>query len=202
MPNEVETIEALRRGDEAAFAWLIDQYHAPLLRTALIYVGSPDVAEEVVQETWISVFKGIDRFEGRSSLKTWVFSILIKRAKTHAVREGRYQPLDSESEDGEETFEPSVSPERFKDNGHWVSFPQSWEDIPEDRLLSKEVGSLIQQTIDLLPTTQRAVITLHDIEQLPSKEVCNILGVSETNQRVLLHRARSRVRRALEHYLA
>jgi RNA polymerase sigma-70 factor (ECF subfamily) len=201
MLTEQETIEALRNGDEQVFAALIDQYHAALLRTALIYVGSPDVAEEVVQDTWVSVFKGIDRFEGRSSLKTWIFSILIKRAKTHAVREGRYQPLDAENEE-EEPFEPSVSPERFQANGHWVSFPQSWDDIPEDRLLSKEVRSVIQQTIDLLPVTQRAAITLHDIEQLPSKEVCNILGVSETNQRVLLHRARSRVRRALEQYLA
>jgi RNA polymerase sigma-70 factor (ECF subfamily) len=204
--DETRLIEALRRGDETAFAELLDLYSAALLRLALVYVRSRAVAEEVVQETWLGVIRGIDSFEGRSSLKTWVFRILANQAKTKAQREGRTVPFSSlESE--LEAADPAVSPERFADPGHarwpnhWTSPPASWDGIPEDRLLSRETLSRIQEAIDVLPNAQRAVITLRDVEGWPSDEVCALLGVSEANQRVLLHRARSKVRGALEEYL-
>jgi RNA polymerase sigma-70 factor (ECF subfamily) len=198
-------LEALRGGDESAFELLIATYQASLLRVALLYVPTRMLAEEAVQETWIGVLKGLRRFEGRSSLKTWMFSILMNQAKTIAQREGRYQPIEFD-DDGD--FEPAVMPERFQSpegkypdhwKGNWL--PGSWEAIPEDILLSEETRRYIQQAINGLPANQRMVITLRDVEMLSSEEVCNILNISETNQRVLLHRARSKVRQALETYL-
>ena len=164
------------------------------------------VAEEVAQETWIAVLQGIERFEGRSSLKTWIFRILTNRAKTRAQRESRYVPLSALDELNAEADEPSVSPDRFFHPGdpsahHFTSIPQRFDQIPEDRLLSQETRAVIQQAIEMLPPNQRQVITLRDIEGWSSQEVCNVLNVSETNQRVLLHRARSKVRQALESYL-
>jgi RNA polymerase sigma-70 factor (ECF subfamily) len=200
-----ELVEALRRGDEAAFMRLVDMYHAALLRVALMYVTTREVAEDVVQETWLGLLKGLDRFEGRSSLKTWLFHILVNTAKTRAMREGRSVPFSELSESQQEAGEPVVEPERFQPAdgrypGGWVSFPQSWDELPEQRLLSQETYAKIKEAIDALPATQRAVIVLRDVEGIPSDEVCNVLGVSESNQRVLLHRARARVRRALERY--
>lgn len=198
MFETASVIEALRQGDETAYAALFDRYHAALVRAALIYVQSADAAEEVAQETWIAVFKGIGRFEGRSSLKTWLFSILVNRAKTHAQREGRFITLD----DTGDSDDAAVAPDRFYPNEHyWVSLPRSWNDLPEDRLLSSEVRDHIQRAIDGLPPNQQLVITLRDVDGLSSDEVCNILSVSDTNQRVLLHRARARVRQVLETYL-
>jgi RNA polymerase sigma-70 factor (ECF subfamily) len=197
-------LEALRGGEESAFELLIATYQASLLRVALLYVPTRTLAEEAVQETWIGVLKGLRRFEGRSSLKTWIFSILMNQAKTIAQREGRYVQIAWE----DESDEPVVAPERFQpadgeDPDHWKAtwLPGNWEAIPEDILLSKETRRYIQQAIDSLPPNQRLVITLRDVEMLSSDEVCNILSISETNQRVLLHRARSKVRQALETYL-
>jgi RNA polymerase sigma-70 factor (ECF subfamily) len=199
-PEDWRTVEALRNGDEAAFAMLISEYQGTLVRIASMYVNDRAIAEEVAQETWVAVLQGIGRFEGRSSLKTWLFRILTNRAKTRAQREARYAPLSTPDDDSDE---PSVSPDRFNpDTDHWAAFPSGWQEIPEDRLLSQETRAIIQTAIDTLPHNQREVITLRDINGWGSDEVCNVLNISETNQRVLLHRARSRVRQALEHYLA
>ncbi|MDZ4766231.1 MAG: sigma-70 family RNA polymerase sigma factor [Chloroflexota bacterium] len=201
-PNDATLIDALRGGDEDAFSTLISTYHAPLVRTAALYVNSPTVAEEVVQDTWIAVLKGLERFEGRSLLKTWLFSIAINRAKTTAQREGRYDVL-AEPEDTDEI--PAVASDRFRPTGqvlqgHWVSQPQDWDAIPEERLLSLEIHAVIHETIERLPFHQRAVILLRDIEGISAEEVRDLLDVTDGNQRVLLHRARARVRQALETY--
>ena len=197
---------ALRRGEEAAFAGLLDLYHNSLVRLAMVYVRNRSVAEEVAQETWLGVIKGIDRFEARSSLKTWIFRILTNTAKTRAEREGRSVPLSALA--GEvEGDEPAVDPSRFLDEGaarwggHWAAPPTSWNEVPEERLLARETFALIDETVASLPPVQRQVISLRDIEGWSSEEVCSLLGISEGNQRVLLHRARSKVRAALEGYL-
>jgi RNA polymerase sigma-70 factor (ECF subfamily) len=203
---EAQLVRAIRDGEEAAFVELARMYHSAMLRVAQIYVASRAVAEEVIQETWIGVLKGIDRFEGRSSLKTWIFHILANTAKTRAQREGRSIPF-SALEDPARVPEPAVGPDRFLDQahdrwpGHWASTPSSWAGLPEERLLGKETRELVAHAIELLPPTQRAVISLRDVEGWNSEEVCNVLGVTETNQRVLLHRARSKVRGELEAYV-
>ena len=197
--EELQLVEALRAGDERAFEQLVRMYQAALLRVAQIYVSSRAVAEEVVQETWLAVLNGIDRFEGRSSLKTWIFRILANTAKTRGVREARSIPFADLGGD-----EAAVEPERFLGPDHphlpgaWASPPSSW---PAERLEAKETRELIARTIAELPPQQREVITLRDVEVISAEETCNALGLTETNQRVLLHRARSRVRRALERYL-
>ena len=190
-------VEALRRGDEAAFAALVDRYSRPMLRLAATYVRSPALAEEVVQEAWLGVVAGIDRFEGRSSLKTWIFRILTNTAQTRGAREARSVPFSSLEREGE--GEPAVDPERFAAEGFWASPPRSW-DVPDERLLSKETRERVAQAIETLPPMQRTVISLRDVEGWSSEEVRNVLELSETNQRVLLHRARSRVRSELERY--
>jgi RNA polymerase sigma-70 factor (ECF subfamily) len=198
-------VARLKAGSEEAFAALVHMYGAALLRVAQIYVSSRAVAEEVVQETWLAVLGGIGRFEGRSSLKTWIFRILGNLAKTRAIREGRTLPFSA--------FEPSrvpeaaVDPDRFFDTehprwpGHWASPPQRWDTVPEERLLGRETRAQIEEALDKLPAAQRAVVSLRDIEGWSSEEVCNALDLTETNQRVLLHRARSKLRTALESYL-
>jgi len=201
-----QLLERLRRGDEAAFASLVDRYHVALIRLARAYVSDHSIAEEVVQETWIGVLEGLDRFEGRSSLKTWIFRILTNKAKTRGVRESRhvsFSPLEA-ADDG--SGEPAVDPTRFRTTGHWAgywaSYPQPWdENTPEKLLLSKEGRAFLEQAIEALPPKLRQILVMRDVEGLTSDEACNILGISETNQRVLLHRARSRVRKALEKYL-
>jgi RNA polymerase sigma-70 factor (ECF subfamily) len=198
--DDVALVEALRRGDEKAFAALIDRYHSALLRLAMMYVATREQAEDVVQETWLSVLNGIDRFEGRSSLKTWLFRILVNRAKTKGVREHRSIPFSSLEGDEQE---PSVDPSRFAEGvGAWSAAPESWEGIPEDRLLSAETRAVVDEAIAALPDTQRAVITLRDIRGFTASETCEVLGLTEANQRVLLHRARSKVRALLEGYLS
>ena len=192
-------VEALRRGDEKAFATLVDRYHGALLRLAMSYVATREQAEDVVQETWLGVLNGIDRFEGRSSLKTWIFRILVNRAKTKGVRERRSVPFSSLESDGEDK-EPSVDPSRFLE-GAWSAPPESWEGIPEDRLLSGETRAVVEDAIAGLPAMQRAVITLRDVRGFTAQEACETLGLTEANQRVLLHRARSKVRARLEEYL-
>jgi RNA polymerase sigma-70 factor, ECF subfamily len=203
--EDLRLVVALRNGNESAFVSLVNMYHTSMLRLAMIFVPSEAVAEEVVQETWMGVLHGLDRFEGRSSLKTWIFRILTNRAKTRAQREGRSVPFSSLPEFSTEFHEPAIEPERFYGTDHqlpggWVSVPQSWEEIPEERILSQETMKRIQEAIDILPIGQREVITLRDIEGCTSAEACGLLGVSEANQRVLLHRARCKVRRALERY--
>ncbi len=202
--DELALIKALRAGDETAFTSLVDMYGGAMLRLALVYVRSRAVAEEVVQDAWVGVLRGIGSFEGRSSLKTWIFRILTNTAKTRGQREARSIPFGSF--DDEE--EPAVDPDRFLPDdhpqwpGHWASPPSGWAGIPEDRLVGKETLGVIAQAIEALPPAQREVITLRDVEGWTSEEACNALGLSETNQRVLLHRARSKVRRALEEYLS
>jgi RNA polymerase sigma-70 factor (ECF subfamily) len=203
LPREdAQLVDALRAGEEDAFRELARMHHASLLRVAQIYVPSRAVAEEVVQETWLAVLEGIDRFEGRSSLKTWIFRILANRAKTRAERERRTIPFSALQPD--RVPEPALDPERFRDSedgrwpGHWSTPPQPW---PEDKLLAAETREKLAQAIEGLPASQRAVISLRDLEGWSAEEVCNALDLSETNQRVLLHRARSKVRNALEEYL-
>jgi RNA polymerase sigma-70 factor (ECF subfamily) len=202
--DDARLIEGLRARDEGVFEQLMREYNASLLRVAQIYVASRAVAEEVVQETWLGVLNGIDRFEGRSSLKTWIFRILTNIAKTRGQREGRTIPF-SALERPDSVPEPAVVPERFlppdheRWPGHWASKPEPW---PEERLLAAETREVVDRAIEKLPPAQRAVITLRDVEGWSSEETRNALGVSETNQRVLLHRARSKVRQALEDYFA
>jgi RNA polymerase sigma-70 factor (ECF subfamily) len=194
---------AVLAGDEAAFVALVRLYHTPLLRLASTFIRDRAVAEEVVQETWLGVLSGLDRFEGRSSLKTWIFRILANRARTRAVRESRTVPFAALAREDDEGG-PSVDPERFLDAnhprwpGHWWYPPSNWDGVPEQRLLARETRAAIETAIAELPPVQRQVVTLRDVEGWPAHEVCELLELSEANQRVLLHRARSRLRAALE----
>lgn len=203
--EETILVAGLRRGDEAAFAAAIDAYHASIIRVAQIHVRDRQVAEEVAQDTWLAVIRGIDRFEGRSSFRTWLFSIATNQAKKRGERERRVVPFSAlaghDDEDG-----PTVDPDRFLPDdaarwgGHWSAPPRPW-DMPEERLLGRETLDVIAHAIEALPEAQRTVISLRDIEGVDSAEVCELLGVTEGNQRVLLHRARAKVRRALEIHL-
>ena len=203
MEDEKALVERLRHGDEAAFRALIEMYNAMLVRVARMYVSSQAVAEEVVQETWLAVLQGIDRFEGRSSLKTWVFRILTNRAKTRGGREARSVPfsaLGGETEAGE----PAVPEERFlsaedpRAPHAWATPPRSWARLPEERLEARETIDCIRMAIADLPDAQRTVIALRDIDGWTAMEVCDALEITDANQRVLLHRARSKVRLACE----
>jgi RNA polymerase sigma-70 factor (ECF subfamily) len=202
--SDAQLVEALRAGDEETFRVLVREWHAPLLRVAQIFVPSRAIAEEVVQETWLRVLGALGRFEGRSSLRTWVFRILANTAKTRAQREGRVIPFSSLQDPGR-VPEAAVDADRFLPDDHpqqpgaWSSPPR---DLPEERLLAAETRAQIAAAIDDLPANQRAVIMLRDVEGWSSDEVCNALDITEVNQRVLLHRARSKVRNALEDYLA
>ena len=203
--DDAELVEALRAGDETAFMTLVDGLQPQMLRIARMYVSTRSVAEEVVQETWVGVLKGLNGFEGRSSLRTWIFRILVNTAKTRGRREARSVPFSSVWATGDEA-EPAVGPERFlpqtdRRAGHWADAPSSWESVAEDRLLSRETLARVGDAIEALPPNQREVIRMRDVLGWTSAEVCNALDISETNQRVLLHRARGKVRRALEDYL-
>ncbi len=201
---EAELVQRLRDGDEAAFEQLVSEYGAAMLRVARLFVRDRAVAEEVVQETWLAVLNGIDSFEGRSTLKTWIFRILSNRAKTRAEREGRTVPLSALAAADAEGGDASVDPDRFFGPDHprsayqWAAPPRAW---PQDKVLEHETLDLIQSTIESLPDAQREVIRLRDVEGWDAKEVAEALEISDANQRVLLHRARSRVRAALEDYL-
>ena len=203
MASEAQRLDALRAGDEEAFATLVREYHASLVRVARMYVSTLAAAEEVAQETWLAVLNGLSRFESRSSLKTWIFRILTNIAKTRAVRDGRTLPF-SALQDPARVPEAAVDADRFLDPehprwpGHWALKPEPW---PEEALVAGETRERLAEAIEALPATQRAVISLRDIEGWTSEEVRNALDLSETNQRVLLHRARSKVRAALESYL-
>jgi RNA polymerase sigma-70 factor, ECF subfamily len=204
--QDLSLVEALRAGDETAFMLLVERYQPAMLRIALMYVSTRAVAEDVVQDAWVGVLKGLDRFEGRSSLRTWIFRILVNTAKTRGRREARSVPFSSVWAADPEV-EPSVDPDRFLSLGHpaspgrWAEPPAGWASTPEERLLSKETLAEVSRAIDALPPNQREVITKRDVLGWTSADVRNALDISETNQRVLLHRARAKVRRALEGYL-
>ena len=196
--DESRLVRALREGDERAFAFLLERYHTSLVRLARTFVHDRDWAEEVVQDTWLGVVRGLDRFRGDSSLKTWIYRIMVNTARTRAIKEHRSLPFSSlDVEEGEEV----VDSERFLADGRWASVPRSWSSLPEEQLLANETLDCIQDAIASLPPMQRQVITLRDVEGWPADEVCTLLDLSEANQRVLLHRARSKVRAALESYL-
>jgi RNA polymerase sigma-70 factor, ECF subfamily len=202
-PEQAAIVEALERGDEQTFSDLVTEYSPSMLRVARMYVSSRAVAEEVVQEAWLGVVSGIGRFQGRASLKTWIFRIVTNIAKTRGEREGRSVPLSTV---GEREGKPdAVDPDRFLDAGrwagHWTSAPSRWSELPEERLVGSETVGIIEDAIAILPKVQQTVITLRDVEGWSAEEVRNALDLSETNQRVILHRARSKVRKALEAYL-
>jgi RNA polymerase sigma-70 factor (ECF subfamily) len=203
--HDADLIVALRDGDEAAFALLVDRYHAALVRLARLYV-SDATAEDVVQETWLGFLRGLSRFEGRASLKTWLFRILMNRARTRAARDGRSIPLSTLGLEAE-AFEPAVDPARFRPAddprwpGHWLVAP-STDDLPEQRVLTGELNDQVRTAVATLPPAQRQVVMLRDMHGFSSDEVCHLLRLTDANQRVLLHRGRSKVRAALEAYCA
>jgi RNA polymerase sigma-70 factor (ECF subfamily) len=201
--TDAAVVRALRAGDEGAFASLVDRYYDTMLRVARTYVGTKEAAEDVVQETFLGVVQGIDRFEERSSLRTWMFRILVNRARTRGERENRTRPFSALTSELEND-EPSVDPDRFVSEGRWAGFwaaPPSAHHIPEAHVLAAEAGDRLMAAIEALPPAQRTVITLRDVKGFSATEVCELLDISEANQRVLLHRARSKARAALERYL-
>lgn len=203
---DAELLTRLRRGDEHAFRTLVGRHHATMLRVARLHVRDRQAAEEVVQETWLAVVQGLERFEERSTLKTWLFRILTNRAKSRGEREARSVPFSAVIVAETTGEDPAVDPDRFQGPHdryprHWASPPARWETLPDERLLSQETLREIDVAIEQLPPAQRAVIRLRDVEGWEADEVCEVLGLTSANQRVLLHRARSKVRGALERYL-
>jgi RNA polymerase sigma-70 factor, ECF subfamily len=202
--SEERLLAQLRAGDETAFRELVTRHDRAMKRIALTFVRSPSVADEVVQETWLAVLKGLERFEGRSSLKTWIFRILANRAQSRGAREQRITPFSSlgpsDDEDG-----PTVDPDRFlppgqATAGYWSVTPSRFFELPEDRMLAAETSALVAAAIEQLPERQQQVIRLRDVEGWEAEEVCESLELSQANQRVLLHRARCAVRARLEEY--
>ena len=187
--EDAELVTLLRAGDEEAFRFLVDRYHSSLLRLAQTMVPSRAVAEEVVQDTWLGLVRGIHRFEGRSSLRTWLFHVLVNRARSTGVHERR--PTIGAG--------PAVDPSRFGTDGGWTDPPVPWPDEVDDRLVAAQLAAQIRPRLEELPAMQRQVVTLRDVEGLSADEVCGLLGLTEGNQRVLLHRGRSRLRGMLEH---
>jgi RNA polymerase sigma-70 factor (ECF subfamily) len=191
--SDAELVGALQRRDDRVYSELVEAWSPGLMRMALMYLRDRAVAEEVVQDTWIAVLRGIDRFEGRSSLRTWVYRILMNTAKTRGLRESRSVPFSAAAP----TDEAAVDPDRFLEDGRWRLGPSEWI-TPEEELLQGETRDEILAAIEDLPQQQRAVITLRDVEGFPPDEVSEILGITGGNQRVLLHRARSKVRAVIE----
>jgi RNA polymerase sigma-70 factor (ECF subfamily) len=188
--DDLELLVLLRAGDEQAFVDLVARYHDSMVRVARGYVPSLAVAEEVTQEAWLGVLRGIAGFEGRSSFKNWLFTILVNRARSAGAREQRTVPV--------EEIGPAVDAARFDRTGHWAEPPDPWSDRVDDRLLAEGAGSLLRSALDELPARQREVVTLRDVEGLTGREVCEILGLTEGNERVILHRGRSQLRQTLE----
>lgn len=203
--DETDLLAALRRGDEQAFRELVRRHQPTLLRLARLYAPSRAVAEEIVQETWLAVLRGLDGFEGRAALHTWMARILVNIARRRSGREARSTPLSSLARAECDGIEPAVDPARFLTGGpyagHWASVPDDWSGVPEHALLSQEVHAVALAAIARLSPAQRMVITLRDLQGWPPQDVCNALEISEANQRVLLHRARAKVRQVLEDYL-
>jgi RNA polymerase sigma-70 factor, ECF subfamily len=193
----------MRDGDERAFEEAVESFYPAMIAVARGYVRSRAVAEEVVQEAWLAVLRGVERFEGRSSLRNWVLQIVANIARSRAVREARSVPFSSFEVEGEE---PAVEPERFRSPddaypGHWKSYPMDWRTLPEKQLLSGETLELVQRAIEELPVKQRVVISMRDVAGCTAEEVCETLDISKGNQRVLLHRARAYVRAKLERHI-
>jgi RNA polymerase sigma-70 factor, ECF subfamily len=200
---DAEVVAALRRGDEDVFTAIVSQHSSSLLRLAQDFVGSRAVAEEVVQETWLALLNGIDRFEGRSSLKTWLFRILVYKAMARGARESKTVPFSSLAADPDERTVPE---DRFRGpgdiwTGHWTSPPVALNSVPESRLLARETRERIAAALETLPESQRVVVRLRDVAGWEAAEVCDSLGLTDANQRVLLHRGRAKLRAALERYL-
>jgi RNA polymerase sigma-70 factor (ECF subfamily) len=198
--DEAELLARLRGGDEQAFEALVERYYGAMIAVARTYVSSRAVAEEVVQDAWIGVLKGLDRFEGRSSLRTWILRIVANTAMRRGGAEARTVPFSSLAREGEEA---AVDPARFRGPedgfpGHWKAYPSDWSSLPEETVLGRETLAVVTRAIDGLPVSQRTVITLRDIQGCSAEEVCTALEIAPAHQRVLLHRARSRVRAALE----
>jgi RNA polymerase sigma-70 factor (ECF subfamily) len=202
-PDESELVARVRDGDERAFEQLVESLYPSMVAMARVYVRSAAAVDDVVQEAWLGVLKGIDRFEGRSTLRTWVLQIVANIARTRAVRDSRSVPFSSLSD---EDAGPTVEPERFRGPddaypGHWWSYPTDWRSVPEQKLLSDEALQVVKDAIEQLPERARLVITLRDIAGCSSAEVCETLGLTAANERVLLHRARAAVRAKLEGYV-
>src|SRR6266700_579157 len=188
--SETELLRRLRSGDERAFVFLVERYSDSMLRVATAYVPSRAVAEEVVQDTWLAVLRGLDRFQGRSSLKTWLFRILVNRARSTGSKEQRSVPVADP--------EPAVDPSRFGGDGGWADPPEHWIEAAERRMEAGKLADRIRAWLGELPARQREVVLLRDIEGMSSEEVCAVLALTEGNQRVLLHRGRSRLRQLFE----
>jgi len=183
-------MERLRAGDEQTFIDLVGRHHDAMVRVARSFVPNHAVAEEVVQDTWLAVLRGMDGFEGRSSFQTWLYRILINRARSAGVREHRHVPIRDQ--------ESSVDPSRFDEDGQWSLPPEPWGDDLDERLRAEELSASMWSALDELPVRQRSVVALRDLEGMRSTEVCELLDITAANQRVLLHRGRSRMRQALE----
>jgi RNA polymerase sigma-70 factor (ECF subfamily) len=201
---ESELLARLRAGDERAFESLVETLYTTMIAVAGIYVKTRAVAEEVVQEAWLGVLEGLDRFEGRSSLRTWILRILVNIAMGRGGREARSIPFSSIARGDQQ--EPAVEVERFRRPGEafagfWNSYPANWSSLPEEQLMGRETLEVVKRRIEELPDAQRTVITMRDIAGCSAEEVCEVLEISAENQRVLLHRARSKVRAALERHL-
>jgi RNA polymerase sigma-70 factor (ECF subfamily) len=195
-------LEALKAGDEAAFQSLIQRYHSPMFKLAMTYVGDRGVAEDVVQEAWLTCLRSLDRFEGRSSLKTWLFGILVNVARARRRKESRILPFSSFwRRDDSDSHRPTVDRSRFGSDGMWSDGPRSWDNIPESKVLGDETLKHVRSAIDALPAKQREVILLRDVAGFEATEVGSLLGISPANERVRLHRARAAVRLKLEEYL-
>jgi RNA polymerase sigma-70 factor, ECF subfamily len=193
MHPDFELLHRLRSGDERAFTVLVGRYHEPMMALAASFVPSRAIAEEVVQDTWLAVLRGLDNFEGRSSLKTWLFRILVNRARTTGSKEQRSIPVADP--------EPAVDPSRFGGDGGWADPPEHWIEAAERRIEAGRLAGQIRVWIDGLPARQREVVLLRDVEGMSSEDVCAVLALTEGNQRVLLHRGRSRLRQLLENEL-
>ena len=205
-PEELRLIEGLRSGDENAFVELVRLHQSMLKRVARMFVASDAVAEEVVQETWLGVVQGIERFEGRSSLKTWIFRILTNRARTRGERESRTVAFSALADEETRAADPAVALERFRGAadeypGHWTVPLPRWGDDPEKWVSSRETLRYLQVAMEQLPPVQRSVVMMRDMQEWTAEEVCDALGLTEANQRVLLHRGRSKLRAALERHL-
>ena len=201
--SDDDLVARLRAGDEAAFRELINEFDAPLRRVARTYVATDAAADEVVQDVWVGVLRGIGRFEQRSSLKTWIYRILLNIARTRGVRDRRTIPFASLGDADNEG--PTFDPDRFqtasgRDPGHWSQFPMRWHDHPEVRAVGHEMIAVVRTALSTLPGAQQEVVRLRDLEGWTSIEVCNALDITDTNQRVLLHRGRAKIRAALESY--
>jgi RNA polymerase sigma-70 factor (ECF subfamily) len=191
--NELDLVERLRNGDEQAFAELVDRYHSRLVGLARQFVANHEAAEDVAQETWLAAVRSIGRFEGRSSLRTWLFQICVNRARSHGTREHRFVTSGAD--------EPAVDRARFGSDGGWITPPQHWAERIDDQLEAAALVDHARKAIERLPRAQQAVVTLRDVEHLGADEVCTVLSITDEQQRVLLHRGRSSVRRALEEVL-